>query len=123
AGDKVFVFEPEGATFDPAIPVTITFTAEEWALLFGGGNVTQIQRFDTTLNAWEPLANQNVDETARSITGWTTKFSTFAPITVAKSVANFTANPTSGNLPLTVQFTDTSTNAPTSWFWEFGDGV
>jgi PKD repeat protein len=37
-------------------------------------------------------------------------------------VASFTANPTSGIAPLTVYFTDTSTNAPTSWSWTFGDG-
>ena len=34
-------------------------------------------------------------------------------------VANFTGTPTSGTAPLTVQFTDTSTNAPTSWAWDF----
>lgn len=32
-------------------------------------------------------------------------------------VANFTATPTSGTVPLTVSFTDTSTNSPTSWEW------
>jgi len=37
-------------------------------------------------------------------------------------VANFTASPTSGTAPLTVQFTDTSTGNPTSWSWDFGDG-
>ncbi|BDZ70889.1 hypothetical protein GCM10025861_14060 [Methanobacterium petrolearium] len=37
-------------------------------------------------------------------------------------VANFTSNVTSGISPLTVQFNDTSTNDPTSWYWEFGDG-
>ena len=37
-------------------------------------------------------------------------------------VANFTASPTSGINPLTVTFTDTSTNSPTSWDWSFGDG-
>ena len=37
-------------------------------------------------------------------------------------VANFTGTPTSGNAPLTVQFTDTSTYLPTSWSWSFGDG-
>ncbi len=37
-------------------------------------------------------------------------------------VANFTASPTSGVSPLTVTFTDTSTDSPTSWDWTFGDG-
>lgn len=36
-------------------------------------------------------------------------------------VANFTSNLTSGFLPLTVAFTDTSTGLPTSWAWDFGD--
>ena len=36
--------------------------------------------------------------------------------------ASFTASPTSGTAPLNVQFTDTSTGAPTSWAWTFGDG-
>jgi len=37
-------------------------------------------------------------------------------------VAQFSANPTSGQVPLTVLFTDQSTNTPTSWLWNFGDG-
>jgi uncharacterized membrane protein len=37
-------------------------------------------------------------------------------------VAAFTANTTSGDAPLTVQFTDQSTNEPTGWSWAFGDG-
>jgi PKD repeat protein len=36
--------------------------------------------------------------------------------------ASFNAVPTSGVAPLTVTFTDTSTNSPTSWLWDFGDG-
>ncbi|WP_231593713.1 PKD domain-containing protein [Methanosarcina siciliae] len=40
-----------------------------------------------------------------------------------KPVANFTADATSGTVPLTVNFTDQSTGSPTSWFWDFGDGA
>jgi PGF-pre-PGF domain-containing protein len=36
-------------------------------------------------------------------------------------VAEFSASPTSGNAPLKVAFTDSSTGA-TSWAWDFGDG-
>ena len=39
-------------------------------------------------------------------------------------VADFSANVTSGAAPVVVLFTDTGTGeAPTSWLWEFGDGV
>ena len=39
-------------------------------------------------------------------------------------VADFSATPTTGDAPLTVAFTDASTNAPTSWAWDFqNDGV
>jgi PKD repeat protein len=37
-------------------------------------------------------------------------------------VASFTATPTSGTAPLTVEFTDSSTADTTSWAWDFGDG-
>lgn len=38
-------------------------------------------------------------------------------------VASFTADVTSGAFPLVVTFTDTSTNSPTGWTWDFGDGT
>ncbi|KUG10028.1 cell surface protein [hydrocarbon metagenome] len=37
--------------------------------------------------------------------------------------ADFTADPSSGPVPLFVQFTDTSTGMPTTWLWDFGDGT
>jgi len=40
----------------------------------------------------------------------------------APPVADFSGNPTSGTVPLTVTFTDLSSNNPTSWSWNFGDG-
>ena len=44
-------------------------------------------------------------------------------ITPATSIlANFTASPTNGISPLTVNFSDASVSMVTNWFWDFGDG-
>lgn len=43
-------------------------------------------------------------------------------VTPAPPRADFTAVPTSGQLPLEVQFTDLSTGIPLKWAWNFGDG-
>ena len=37
-------------------------------------------------------------------------------------LVSFSGNNLSGNAPLTVTFTNTSNNIPTSWLWYFGDG-
>ena len=42
--------------------------------------------------------------------------------TITEPITSFTATPLTGNVPLTVHFTDTSTNSPTTWNWTFGDG-
>lgn len=42
---------------------------------------------------------------------------------LAAPVAAFTGTPTNGTNPLTVAFTDQSTNGPVTFLWDFGDGV
>ena len=50
--------------------------------------------------------------------------SSYIIVNVLKApVAAFTASATSGKAPLKVQFTDRSTNSPTSWKWNVGDGT
>ena len=44
-------------------------------------------------------------------------------IAEAPPTPTFTATPTSGVAPVTVQFTDTSAGTVTSWLWDFGDGT
>jgi YVTN family beta-propeller protein len=43
--------------------------------------------------------------------------------TPVRPIANLSANPTSGKVPLNVKFTDISTGIPTKWKWTFGDGT
>jgi PKD repeat protein len=43
-------------------------------------------------------------------------------VTPLRVVANFTASPLEGHLPLEVRFTDRSTGSPQIWNWSFGDG-
>ena len=38
-------------------------------------------------------------------------------------ISSFTATPSSGPAPVSVQFDDTSSNNPTTWIWNFGDGA
>ena len=42
--------------------------------------------------------------------------------TTPPGTADFSTNVSSGTWPLSVAFTDLSTNSPTSWNWQFGDG-
>ena len=44
------------------------------------------------------------------------------PVVEQPPVSDFAATPQSGNAPLAVSFTDLSTNIPTAWMWNFGDG-
>ncbi len=88
-------------------------------------------------NSGVTLPNLNQGQhtvTFKPITGWTTPVSqtvTFAGQAVAAtgayiaipSLAAFTANPTLGQAPLTVNFTDNSSGAVTSRLWNFGDGT
>jgi len=44
-----------------------------------------------------------------------------SPVSADKPVASYISNVSSGSIPLSVQFMDSSFNSPTSWTWLFGD--
>ena len=69
-----------------------------------------------TMRSGSSLNGSALSQTAVTVNGSTI----MAP--VVPVVANFTGTPINGIAPLTVQFSDQSTNAPTSWSWTFGDG-
>ncbi|WFN34534.1 right-handed parallel beta-helix repeat-containing protein [Methanogenium sp. S4BF] len=65
----------------------------------------------------------NQVDNAPLVDRWQTYLSGTGPEPVAPT-ANFTTDVTSGDAPLSVQFTDLSTGTPTSWAWDFeNDGV
>ncbi|MFC2111163.1 immunoglobulin domain-containing protein [Bacteroidota bacterium] len=60
--------------------------------------------------------------TSKANTNYNSSRSNIANTFLQALIANFNANPISGNVPLTVQFYDESLGGPTIWSWNFGDG-
>ena len=94
-----------------------------WSWTFGDGGSSSQQNPSYTYTA---AGTYTVSLTATNAFGSDTETKT-AYITVTAPntdppVANFSGSPTSGFEPLTVDFTDLSSNNPTSWSWTFGDG-
>ncbi|PWR74744.1 PKD domain-containing protein [Methanospirillum lacunae] len=121
-------------------PLTVSFSSEQslgsptsWYWQFGDGisNTTQnpIHTYTTpgvysvTLRA---LNNQTggyaVWNNYITVTDGPVPEPTPTPVP-GKIIAQFSAYPTTGNAPLTVDFRDMSSGNPTSWTWDFGDGA
>ena len=93
-----------------------------WYWIFGDGNYSQVQN---PVHTYVKNGIYTVHLTATNDAGSNTRrFSGYIRVgsSVLPPVANFIGTPTSGTTPLTVIFTDYSTNTPTSWNWNFGDG-
>ena len=77
------------------------------------------------INSINTLAEGDYTDFNFSITSieWVPDVGDPVPIYVpsAAPVADFVGSPLSGPAPLTVDFTDLSTNTPTAWSWNFGD--
>ena len=116
-------------------PLTITFTdtstntPTSWSWDFGdpssGANNTSTSKNPS--HTYTTAGTYTVKLTATNADGSDTITKTnlitvSAPYVPTPPVANFSANVTTGDIPLTVVFTDQSTNTPTSWLWTFGDG-
>jgi PKD repeat protein len=131
-GSDLGILAPPSAQFTANVtsgnsPLTVAFTdvsirnVTQWAWNFGDGAT------DTTENPvhiYTAPGSYTVNLTATNSTTGSDTRTMYDYITVypPPPVANFTANVTSGQVPISVAFTDTSTNSPTSWNWSFGDG-
>lgn len=93
-------------------------TSWEWTFGDGASSTSQNPSHSYTTGTYD------VKLVATNATGSSsiTKFDAIK-VTNGTPIASFTGSPNSGNLPLSVQFTDKSYNKPTTWKWNFGDRV
>jgi serine protease len=110
-------------------PLTVTFTdastntPTSWAWTFGDGGTSTVKN---PSHIYTAAGTYTVVLTATNAYGSDSETKTgYITVTAPPTnppVAAFSGTPTSGTIPLTVTFTDASTNSPTSWAWTFGDG-
>jgi PGF-pre-PGF domain-containing protein len=109
-------------------PLTVTFadastgSPTAWAWSFGDGGTSAVQSPTYTYSV---AGTYTPSLTVSNAYGSNTLVSS-TPITVSSTtpiVADFSSNIVLGKVPLSVQFTDTSTGGPTTWSWDFGDGT
>lgn len=100
-------------------PGPVTYSTD-----MGDGNTSTEAAFYYTWNATGTyIVNHSVSNgLSTSYSEQTVTVGTPTPPVVAP-VASFYGGPQTGGVPLKVFFTDVSSNTPTSWFWEFGDGT
>ena len=113
-------------------PHTVQFldytpNGKEWRWDFGDGGTSTLQYPTHTYTA------TGLYTVSLAVTDWAGQTSTKTeyhcirvtePVTPAPTlVANFSANTTTGQAPLAIQFTDASGKAPYHWWWQFGDGA
>ncbi|MCK9593517.1 MAG: PKD domain-containing protein [Methanoregula sp.] len=110
-------------------PLTVKFTDTstnspiKWNWTFGDGSRVNAS-MQNPIHTYAAAGTYTVSLNATNAGGSNTSFKTnYITVYVPAPVANFTLNVTSGLLPRTIQFTDTSTGIPTSWNWSFGDGT
>lgn len=109
----------KGLLFSTYLGGTYYDQAKGIAITDDGLNIT-LTGFTESLNF--PLANPYQNYLAgfppvRYNDAFITKITRIPP------VANFTSDKTTGCSPALICFNDTSTNNPTAWYWDFGDGT
>jgi len=123
-----------GAPTNGTAPLTVTFTdtsantPTSWNWNFGSWNSTDGggSTLRNPSHTYASAGTYTVTLNAQNENGGDT-YTRPGYITVTDSISSavvsgFTGAPTNGTAPLTVTFTDSSTNNPSSWNWSFGDG-
>lgn len=110
--DFIFEYSTDGVTYLSLVTVA-SATEQVYTVNLSGLTGTVYVKVRDSNRAWDATSLDNVyiDEMYISYSSGPT-----AP------TAEFSGTPTSGDEPLTVNFTDLSLGEPTSWSWTFGDG-
>jgi PKD repeat protein len=107
-------------------PMDVGFTDKSlnsptaWKWDFGDGS-TSSEKNPT--HTYTTLGTYSVTLTASNSDGQDTTTKANYIVTTLAPVAEFKADRQVGKAPFVVQFTDLSTNNPTTWSWDFGDGT
>ncbi|MBD3285141.1 PKD domain-containing protein [candidate division WOR-3 bacterium] len=92
----------------------------EWEWDFGDSRTSTTQN---PTHVYEADGSYTVSLTVRNSDGEDTEVKAdYISVGASAPTAEFSGAPTSGDAPLTVNFTDESTGEITDWSWEFGDG-
>ncbi len=116
-----------GAPTSGFAPLTVTFNDESvgeidtWTWDFGDGNNSPEQN---PVHEYTTAGQYTVNLTVSGPggTNFMTKTNYILVMAVEAPVADFTANPTSGEAPLMVAFSNTSSGMVDQYDWDFGDG-
>ncbi len=130
--DSTAPIPPEaGFSADPRngrYPLDVQFTDQSthnptgWLWDFGDGTTSTEQN---PVHTYTAAGDYDVSLTVSNAggSGTTTKEAYIHVLPPLAPKADFSAAPRNGAAPLSVQFTDLSTNNPTGWLWDFGDGT
>ncbi len=128
----ISIYAPIQAAFNAAPlagqpPLTVVFTdtstgsLSTWLWDFGDGITGTVQHLTHTYHVTGAFA---VSLTVSGLGGLDTVVKQrYIRVSEKPVIANFTAYPTRGTEPLTVQFTEASAGDVANWAWDFGDSV
>jgi len=117
-------FTAEPRVGDP--PLTVTFhdlsygQVSEYLWSFGDGSTSTLQN---PVHTYFVPGSYTVSLLVSNAYGSNRRTAADFIVIGSPPVAKFLAEPSGGQAPLTVQFTDLSTGNPKSWEWSFGDGT